>query len=83
MSQIAMRIPAELIQAGKTWDVQLDLEVAELWTNNTLVDRAISRIALAPGQTVQDGDFTVRYTFDGRQEEQPVRVKHGILLSPT
>ena len=47
------------------------------------VARAVAECKLTPmsGMVVEDGDYILRYTFDGEQEEHRVRVENGILLA--
>ena len=72
----------ELVGEGHRHDVRLKLTVKELYSNESPrpVARAIERIELA-SKGVQDGSYTLRYAFDGKQEQTGVRVQHGMLLS--
>ena len=76
----------ELLRDGKVvYRVLLDLKVKELRVDESPmpIDRAIGRIALSrmSGIVVENGDYTLRFPFDGGQEERPVRVEGGTLLS--
>lgn len=43
--------------------------------------RRLERISPTTNVAVEDGKYTLRYTFDGKEEERKVRVQQGILLS--
>ena len=45
--------------------------------------RTVAECELTPmsGMVIEDGDYILRYTFDGQQEEHRVRVENGILLA--
>lgn len=78
------RIWAELEGGGNKYDVELDLTVMELYGTGPMPDdRAIERYALAPSSqsVAPDGSYTLRYSFNGRKEEVPVRIQGGHLLS--
>ncbi len=80
------QIWGELIRDGKTlYNIKLDLTVKELFVDERSmpVDRAISRMALSPMSTkaVVDGRYTLRYSFNGKQHEDSVRVQDGTLLA--
>lgn len=76
-------VPALLVQDGKPRDIKLKLTVKELTTDERFapVVRAIARAELASANGLEDGSYTLRYTFDGKQEVDFVRVKYGMLLS--
>jgi hypothetical protein len=83
---VAEQAWGELLRGDKViYNVKLDLIVKELMVDESPmpVDRAIARIALSrmSGITVEDGDYTLRFNFNGRQEEHSVRVEGGTLLS--
>ncbi|HZQ90388.1 MAG TPA: hypothetical protein VFA60_01190 [Terriglobales bacterium] len=40
-----------------------------------------AEIRLAPGTAVEDGTYTLRYSFDGQQSATAVRIKFGHLLA--
>jgi hypothetical protein len=66
-----------------TYDVQLDLEVAQLRGQGGLENAAISKVSLAPGSVVPDGrPYTLRYTYRGKKYENVgLRVHLGVLLA--
>lgn len=76
-------ISAELVREGKARSVKLKLTVTELMANESSapVARAIARYALVPTSGLEDGPYTLRYVFDGKQQEDSVRVQYGMLLS--
>jgi hypothetical protein len=78
------QIPGELEGEGRRYTVKLDITVKELFSNESEqpVDRAIARMALSPrGERVQDGSYTLRYVFNGKQAQDSVRTQHGMLLA--
>ena len=80
------QIRGELLQHDKTvYMPELVLTVKEMYANETSspVNRALARVALGrmSGLSVTDGEYRLRYTFDGRLEEHSVRVQNGVLLS--
>ena len=69
---------------GRTYNVQLNLTVKELWGQGKMPDdRTVSRIELSKmsGLAVEDGSYTLRFIFGGTQEQHSVRVEGGVLLS--
>ncbi len=57
---------------------QLTLRVAELWdTNSVPDDLVVLEEALSPMSciSVEDGDYTLDYSFNGRPAEKPKRVR--------
>jgi hypothetical protein len=77
------RVSAKLWNEKRTYDVQLDLQLLELRGQATLPDdHAVEREALAPGfGPVIEDDYTLEYSFNGKQENKKVRVANGTLLS--
>lgn len=78
------QITGELEGEGRRYNVRLDITVKELFSNESAqpVNRAIARMALSPtGERVQDGSYTLRYVFNGKQEQDSVRIHLGMLLS--
>ena len=76
----------ELLRDGKkVYDVELSLTVKELWegSHQMPTDRALAEIRLTPmsGLVIEDGRYTLRFAFDGKQREDPVRVQSGTLLA--
>ena len=45
-------------------------------------DYAVSRVELSrmSGMVVEDGNYLLRYTYQGETDEQNVRVENGILI---
>jgi hypothetical protein len=76
-------VSATLRNTQRKYAVQLDLQVLELWGQGTVPDEyVIERVSLALGRgPVEDDDYTLEYSFNGKQEQQQVRVANGMLLS--
>lgn len=79
------QISGEMVSVGKTYNVKLDVTVVELWADESPIPigRVASRVALSPmsGMAVEDGDYSLRYSFNGKDEKHEVRVIGGTLLS--
>jgi hypothetical protein len=82
---VAQRVQGILTDAnGKTHNVQLVLKVIEMHVNERTdpVQRALDRIEIASGaQGAPDGSCTLKFPFDGRQEEKKFRLQGGALLA--
>jgi hypothetical protein len=78
-------VPAELESNGKATAVKLKLTVKELMVNESAapVARAVARAELVSPSagSIQDGRYTLRYTFDGKKEEHAVRIQSGFLMA--
>ena len=76
-------ISGELLRDGKARSVKLKLTVNELMANESPapVARAIARAELIPTSGLEDGPYRLRYVFDGKQQEDSVRVQYGMLLA--
>ena len=70
---------------GKTYHPKLKLTVKEMYVDEKAepVARAVARNELTPmsGMVIEDGSYTLRYTFDGEQQEHAVRVESGTMLA--
>jgi hypothetical protein len=79
------RISAELVGNGKTRIVALKLTVKELMADEsqTPVARAIDRAELDPesAKSIEDGSYTLLYIFDGKKQEDRVRMQGGFMLA--
>lgn len=80
------QIWGELIRDGKTVQrVKLDLTVRELYVDERAepIGRAIVRMSLSAtsAREVEDGNYTLRFTFNGKQEEHAMRARGGTLLA--
>jgi hypothetical protein len=81
------QILGELLRDGKVvyTAIRLDIKVTEMRVDEDTmpVARAIAEMALSPmsGLAVADGSYKLRYTFDGKQHKDSVRVQGGHLLS--
>jgi hypothetical protein len=76
-----------LLRDGKTVyeGIRLNVEAERISVNErvTAVKRIITRMELSPMSAlkVEDGNYTLRYTFDGQHYEESKRVQSGTLLS--
>ena len=73
-----------LAVGGQSQNVKLNLTVVELMGNSPMPDGyALERTELTPmsGMTVQDGEYVLRFNFNGRTEEHAVRVQDGVLMN--
>jgi hypothetical protein len=77
------RIRAELSDGERNYAIHLDLTVKELFANESAepVSRAIGRMSLSASSSPPNGRYRLRYVFDGKQEEETVRIEHGTLLA--
>jgi hypothetical protein len=67
-------VPARLSSNGKNYDVELRLTVKEMNLDGT-VERAIAETELARSNAdVPDGQYSLAYSFGGRQQKHSVRV---------
>jgi hypothetical protein len=74
---------AKLWKDNNTYNVPLNLEIRELWGQNSVPDDfAIERVTLLGGIAVEDGTYNLEYSFNGKEEKTTVRVSDGTLLSP-
>lgn len=76
----------ELLRDGeKVYTPKLKLTVNEFTPDESLapVRRWVIGHELTPmtGMAVQNGEYALRYVFDGNQQEHPVRVDGGRLLA--
>jgi hypothetical protein len=81
---VTEHVRAELLRDGKTaYTPRLRLTVNEftLDPSSPSVKRIIDRHELAPmsGMVIEDGEYTLRYSFDGNPQESNVRVRDGRL----
>ena len=82
MNRITKTVPAKLWNAQREYSVQLVLQVQELWGQRAVPDDyVVEEVSLAPGVPIEDDDYTLEYSFNGRQEQQRLRVAYGRLLS--
>jgi hypothetical protein len=70
---------------NKRYTPKLKLTITEMYADEKAepIARAIARNELAPmsGMVIEDGNYTLRYTFDGQQQEHDVRVESGTMLA--
>jgi hypothetical protein len=76
------RVWGKLWNDSRSYDVQLNLQVRES-RGETLFGRSgtVSRVDLLGGVTVEDGIYSLEYSFQGRREKKTVRVQDCTLLS--
>jgi hypothetical protein len=77
------RVSGELVGREKSFAVKLNLTVSEAPATgpNRAPERTIEDIEPATLAGIPDGDYTLRFWFDGKQEEHPVRISFGYLLA--
>jgi hypothetical protein len=84
---VTQQIQGDLLRDGKAvyQGVRLSLVVKEIFVDEkaTPVNRVIAEMNLSPmsGKVIDDGKYTLRYTFDGWTKEDSVRVRGGHLLA--
>ena len=79
-----MKVLAEMKNEQKSYTVQLELQLGPLWGQSPVPDDcAIEKIELDPSsqRVVEDGDYRLEYSFNGRKERTQIRVLNGMLLS--
>jgi hypothetical protein len=69
----------------KKYTRKLKLTITEMYVDEERepVARTVARNELTPmsGKVIDDGEYTLRYTFDGEQQERSVRVENGTMLA--
>lgn len=68
----------------RNYNPQLNLRIMELWGTNTVPDdHVVLEEQLSPMSSlpVEDGDYHLGYTFNGKPAEKTVRVVGGRLTS--
>ena len=79
------QVSGQLAGGGKTYNVKVDLTVKETWVAESMtpLDRVVTHATLSStsGILLEDGNYTLRYCFNGTLEEHAVRVEDGTLLS--
>jgi hypothetical protein len=74
----------ELDGEGRHYTILLNLTIKELFGSGPMPeDRALTRVELTPmsGMAVENGRYTLNYTFNGKEEKLAVRAVDGTLLS--
>ena len=77
-------ITGELQGNGERHLVGLQILVRELWSDESShpTDSTIDHIRLSPaGALIPDGNYTLRYQYNGKLFEQNVRILYGELIS--
>ena len=77
-------IDGELERDGTIQTVKLALRLRPLTVESgaVLVRHIIEKLELAPNQPrVEDGEYTLTFTFNGKTERGPHRIEHGRLLA--
>jgi hypothetical protein len=72
------QISGDLVDGANVQTVQLCLTICE---QSGSIDRALAKIELARGHATQDGNYTLRYRWNGRLEEDRVQIKYGVLIA--
>ncbi len=74
---------ARLSNDNREYNVQLSLDVFEGYGQSTVPEiRQVQRInSLIGGIAVEDGNYDLEYSFDGKPEKNKVRVANGRLLN--
>jgi len=79
------QVLGQLAGEGKTYNVKVDLTVKEIRFDEgmTPLDRVVTHTTLSSksGIVLEDGNYMLRYCFNGILEQHPVRVENGTLLS--
>lgn len=84
-TRVIRQVWGELIRDDHSQNVLLNLTAIPLRSQGPLPDDyGIARTELSPmsAMTVEDGNYTLRYRFNGRLEAQAVRVQDGVLMDP-
>ena len=70
---------------NKKYAPKLKLTITEMYVDEKAapIARAVARNELTPmsGMVIEDGSYTLRYAFDGEQQEHAVRVESGTMLA--
>ena len=78
-------VMGELSNASRKYIVKLKLTVTEKMVNErpAPVARTVARHELTPmsGIVIEDDNYTLRYDFDGQQQQHSVRTQGGTLLA--
>jgi hypothetical protein len=71
------QIPAELIGDAGRYVVRLDITVIEQLADESArpLKREVDKVSLASRAGAPDGNYTLRYSFDGKQKEELVRLE--------
>ena len=64
---------------------KLKLTIKEMYADESPapVARAVAESEITPmsGMVIEDGIYTLRYTFDGKQQEHRIRIQGGTMLA--
>jgi hypothetical protein len=80
---VAVTVTGKL-EGKKNYDPQLTLRIWELWGTSTVPDDYViseEQLSAMSSLVIDDGDYTLSYTFDNRFIKKPVRVAGGRLLA--
>jgi hypothetical protein len=79
-----VRVPGELVREGKSYPVQVKLTVKPIYVDerpepvNHIIEK--EELEPTPGLVIEDGKYTLLYSFNGKQETRSRRVERGMLL---
>jgi hypothetical protein len=81
---VTKRIWAKLVNEQRSYDVPIDLQARELrGTKPVPDDYVVERFRLSPlcSLMLEDGAYTLMYTFNNKQQQIAVCVVDGMLLA--
>ena len=61
----------------RNYEPKLTLRIAELWGTNTVPDDLVvleEQLSAMSSLAIEDGDYTLEYSFNGKRIAKPVRV---------
>lgn len=76
-------VSGQLIGEIASHSVRLKLTVTEEWVSGSdqPVTRVLEDIEPLSLAGIKDGTYTLQYSFNGKQEQQAVRISYGFMLS--
>jgi len=80
---VAKTVTGSLI-GERIYQPQLTLRIMELWGTNTIPDDQVvleEALSSMSSISVEDGDYTLDYSFNGQSVAKPIRVVGGMLTS--
>lgn len=80
---VTKRIWAKLVNEHRSYDVPIDLQARELRGTKPMPDYVVERFRLSPvcSLMLEDGAYTLVYSFNNKQQQIPVCVLDGMLLA--
>lgn len=75
-------VSGQLVGATTNHTVKLKLTIREVWVKGSdlPVARVLEDIKPLSLSGIKDGIYTLKYPFNGKQEEQAVRIVYGFML---